>query len=309
MAISPARNRIVVVGSSNMDLVVRAPRLPAPGETLAGTDFRSVPGGKGANQAVAAARLGGAVSLVTCIGNDAFGIALHAGFAEDGIDLTHVRRVDGVPTGIASITVGADGANSIVLAAGANAELTPAWIEASEPLIASAAILLCQLEVPLETVRRALAIAGANGTPVLLNPAPAMPLDDELLRSVDYLVPNESEAAALCGAPVSDVESARRAAGMLRSRGPLHVLVTLGAQGVWMEAPRGSEHLPAPVVPAVDTTAAGDTFIGGLALGLAAGFDLRAAIAFGQRAAALSVTRVGAQTSIPYRREVDAFVV
>jgi len=304
-----ARNRIVVVGSSNMDLVVRAPRLPAPGETLAGTDFRSVPGGKGANQAVAAARLGGAVSLVTCIGNDAFGVSLHAGFANDGIDLTHVRRVDGVPTGIASITVGADGANSIVLAAGANAELSPAWIEASEPLIAGAAILLCQLEVPLETVRRAVALAAASGTPVLLNPAPAMPLDDALLACVDFLVPNESEAAALCGASVTDIDSAQRAAAILRGRGPRRVLLTLGAKGVWMDAPEGCEHLAAPAVPAVDTTAAGDTFIGGLAVGLAAGFDLRSAIAFGQRAAALSVTRVGAQTSIPYRREVDAFVV
>jgi len=308
MAALAARNRIVVIGSSNMDLVVRAPRLPAPGETIAGTDFRSVPGGKGANQAVAAARLGGAVSLVTCIGNDAFGVTLHAGFADDGIDLSHVRRIDGVPTGVASITVGADGANSIVLAAGANAELTPAWIDASEPLIAGAAILLCQLEVPLETVRRAVTLATAHGTPVLLNPAPATPLDNAFLSSVDYLVPNESEAAALCGASVIDIDSAARAGAMLRARGPRHVLLTLGANGVWMDGPGGCGHLAAPVVSAVDTTAAGDTFIGGLAVGLAAGFDLRSAIAFGQRAAALSVTRVGAQTSIPYRREVDAFV-
>jgi ribokinase len=246
---------------------------------------------------------------VSCIGTDAFGLALHAGFAEDGIDLTHVRRLESVPTGIASITVGADGANSIVLAAGANAELTPAWVEAAEPLIASAAILLCQLEVPIETVRCAVATAARHGTSVILNPAPAMPLDRELLGNVDYLVPNESEASLLCGSPVTDVDSARRAAAILLAQGPRHVIVTLGARGVWLAGPEGGEHLPAPEVAAVDTTAAGDTFIGGLAVGIAAGFGLRAAIVFGQRAAALSVTRIGAQTSIPYRREVDAFVV
>lgn len=309
MAATPGRTRIVVVGSSNMDLVVRAPRLPARGETLAGHDFRAVPGGKGANQAVAAARLGGIVSLVSCVGTDAFGLTLHSGFAADGIDLSHMRRVESVPTGIASITVGVDGANSIVLAAGANAELTPAWVEASEPLIASAAILLCQLEVPIETVRRAVALAARHETLVVLNPAPAMPLDRELLSHVDYLVPNESEAASLCGTPVTDIDSARHAAEILLQQGPRHVIVTLGARGVWLAGPEGREHLPAPEVATVDTTAAGDTFIGGLAVGIAAGFGLRAAIVFGQRAAALSVTRVGAQTSIPYRREVDAFVV
>jgi ribokinase len=307
MAALSARSRIVVVGSANMDLVVRAPRLPSAGETLAGSDFRTEPGGKGANEAVAAARLGGEVSLVTCIGSDAFGDTLHARLAADGIDLTRVGRVDDEPTGIASIVVGADGANSIVLAAGANAKLSPAWIDASEALIASAAILLCQLEVPLETVRRAVTLAASNGTPVLLNPAPAQPLDDALLGNVDYLVPNESEAATLCDVPVVDVESARRAARMLRDRGPRDVLITLGARGVWMETSEGSAHFAAPVVSALDTTAAGDTFIGGLAMGVATGLDLRASIAFAQRAAALSVTRVGAQASIPYRREVDSF--
>ncbi|MEO8136257.1 MAG: ribokinase [Betaproteobacteria bacterium] len=306
---SPGHTRIVVVGSSNMDLVVRAPRLPARGETLAGYDFRAVPGGKGANQAVAAARLGGIVSLVSCVGTDAFGVALHAGFAADGLDLTHLRRLESVPTGIASITVASDGANSIVLAAGANAELTPAWVEASAPLFADAALLLCQLEVPIETVRHAVALAVRNGTPVILNPAPAMPLNRELLASVDFLVPNETEAGALCGLAVTDVDSARRAAGILLALGPRHVIVTLGARGVWLAGPEGGEHLPAFEVTPIDTTAAGDTFIGGLAVGIAAGYDLRAAIVFGQRAAALSVTRFGAQASIPYRREVDAFVV
>ncbi len=309
MAATPGRTGIVVVGSSNMDLVVRAPRLPGRGETLAGHDFRAVPGGKGANQAVAAARLGGTVSLVSCVGTDAFGVALKSGFAADGINLSHLRSVENVPTGIASITVGSDGANSIVLAAGANAELTPAWVEAAEPLIANAAILLCQLEVPIESVRRAVALAARHGTLVVLNPAPAAPLDRELLSQVDYLVPNESEAALLCGVSVADVDSAQRAADILIQQGPRHVIVTLGGRGVWLAGLDGGEHLPAPKVASVDTTAAGDTFIGGLAVGIATGFDLRAAIAFGQRAAALSVTRVGAQTSIPYRREVDAFVM
>lgn len=307
MTALPARHRIVVVGSSNMDLVVRAPRLPSPGETLAGSDFRTVPGGKGANQAVAAARLGGSVSFASAVGDDAFGATLRAGFEADGIDVSHVQAAAGVATGIAIITVGEGGANTIVLAPGANARLSPSSIDACAPLISGAALLLCQLEVPIETVERAVAIAAAAGTQVLLNPAPARALPEAILRGVDFLVPNETEASTLCGIEVVDTGSARDAARALRERGPRHVLVTLGARGVWLESDRCSELLPAPAVSAIDTTAAGDTFIGGFAAAMAAGQDVREAIAYGQRAAAISVTRVGAQTSIPSRGEVEAF--
>jgi ribokinase len=301
-----AGHRIVVVGSSNMDLVVRVPRLPAPGETLSGTDFRTLPGGKGANQAVAAARMGASVSFVACVGDDAFGAELSAGLARDGIDISHVRRLSGVPTGIACIAVDDGGRNSIMLVPGANAALDSRHVHAAEPLLADAAALVCQLEVPLEAVAAAIEAASRQRVTVILNPAPARQLDMALLGKVDFLVPNESEASLLSGIPVTDVESARRAAAVLRERGPRHVIVTLGAQGAWIAAPDAAFHLPAPRVNAVDTTAAGDTFIGGFAAALAAGADLRAAVALGQRAAAVSVTRFGAQASIPYRHELDA---
>jgi ribokinase len=300
------RRRIVVVGSSNMDLVVRAPRLPAPGETLAGYDFRTVAGGKGANQAVAAARLGGAVSFVSCTGNDAFGGALRAGCAADGIDVGGMRAIDGVPTGIAAITVGDDGANTIVLSAGANARLTPDVVDASEALIAAAAVLVCQLEIPLDSVRRAMTLAARHCTTVILNPAPAVLLDRALLSQVDLLVPNETEASLLTGVVVTGVASARRAADALRAQGARGVIVTLGAQGVWFATRDGEGHVPAVAVKAIDTTAAGDAFIGGLATELAAGAKLDAAIALGMRAAAIAVTRVGAQSSLPRRADVDA---
>jgi ribokinase len=302
-----AGERIVVVGSSNMDFVVRAPRLPLPGETMSGTDFKCLPGGKGANQAVAAARLGARVSLLGCVGADAFGDELRAGFVRDGIDVSCLHRLENVPTGVAFITVGDDGRNSIVLAPGANASLTAEHVRAAEALIAGARVLVCQLEVPLETVAAAVEIAARNGIAVILNPAPAIPLDGALLGRVDFLVPNESEASVLVDSTVNDVDSARRAAKALRERGPRHVIVTLGANGVWLTGAAGEFHQRAPTVNAVDTTAAGDTFIGGFAAGLAAGCDLRTAVVLGQRAAALCVTRFGAQTSIPYRHEVEAF--
>ena len=301
-----AGDRIVVVGSSNMDFVVRAPRLPVPGETLTGTDFKCVPGGKGANQAVAAARLGARVSLLGCVGADTFGDELCAGFTSDGIDISCVQRIAGAPTGVACITVADDGRNSIVVAPGANALLTPVHVHSAEALIAAAAVLVCQLEVPLETVSAAIETAARNKVVVILNPAPVLPLDRALLGKVDFLVPNESEASLLIGGKVDDVDSARRAATGLREQGARHVIVTLGAKGVWLSGPTGDFHQPAPKVDAVDTTAAGDTFIGGFAAAIAAGRDLPTAVVLGQRAAALCVTRFGAQTSIPYRREVEA---
>ncbi|VWD11861.1 ribokinase [Burkholderia lata] len=296
--------RIAVVGSVNIDLVTRAPRLPVPGETLLGTDFQTVHGGKGANQAVAAARLGASVAMIGCVGDDAFGARLHDALAAEGIDVAHLDRIGGTSTGVATITVDEGGANSIVVVPGANARLDANRIDAAREAIAGAAMLVCQLEVPVTTVVRAIACASSHHTPVLLNPAPAQPLFDALLARVDYLVVNENEAESLTGIAVGDDASAVRAADALRAKGVGNVLVTLGARGVCWRGGAGNGRLPAMPVAAVDTTAAGDTFVGGFAAARAGGASMDDAIGFGQRAAAISVTRYGAQTSIPTRDEV-----
>ncbi|WP_104013073.1 ribokinase [Burkholderia anthinoferrum] len=297
--------RIAVVGSVNIDLVTRAPRLPVPGETLLGTTFETVHGGKGANQAVAAARLGASVAMIGCVGDDAFGARLHAALAAERIDVTHLHRIAGTATGVATITVDDGGANSIVVVPGANACVDADRIDAACDAIAGAALLVCQLEVPVATVARAIACASAHHTPVLLNPAPAQPLFDALLARVDYLVVNETEAESLTGIAVGDDASAARAADALRAKGVGNVLVTLGARGVCWRGSAGSGRHRALAVAAVDTTAAGDTFVGGFAVARAGGASIDDAIGFGQRAAAISVTRRGAQTSIPTRDEVD----
>ena len=296
--------RLAVVGSVNIDLVTRAPRLPVPGETLLGTDFHTVHGGKGANQAVAAARLGASVAMIGCVGDDASGARLHDALAAEGIDVTHLDRIGGTATGVATITVGEGGANSIVVVPGANAHLDADRIDAAREAIAGAAMLVSQLEVPVATVARAIACASAHHTPVLLNPAPAQPLFDALLARVDYLVVNETEAESLTGIAVADDASAVRAADALCAKGVGNVLVTLGARGVCWRGGAGNGRLRAMSVVAVDTTAAGDTFVGGFAAARAGGASMNDAIGFGQRAAAISVTRYGAQTSIPTRDEV-----
>ena len=304
-SISDKRDRpIVVVGSLNMDLVMRTPRVPVGGETLHGHEFATLPGGKGANQAVACARLGGKVSMIGQVGDDGFGQTLRNGLAADGIDVTGVKQTASVGTGVAMILVEDIGQNRIGLAPGANGALTPADIDAQQAVIANAALLVVQLEVPLPVVQRAMALARAAGVAVLLNPAPASPLPDELWSQVDIVVPNESEASLITGIEVKDAPSAFAAARLLRSRGVACVLVTLGANGVALVDDTGERHLPAQVVKAVDTTAAGDTFIGGLAAGLIEGLSVDDAAALGQRASALCVTRHGAQPSIPYRREL-----
>lgn len=295
---------IVVVGSLNMDLVMRTPRVPAGGETLHGHEFATLPGGKGANQAVACARLGARVSMIGQVGSDGFGTTLRDGLAADGIDVTGVTQTASVGTGVAMILVEDIGQNRIVLAAGANGALTPASLDAHVGAIAGAAMLVLQLEVPMPVVQRAIEIAHAAGVPVLLNPGPAAPLPENLWGQIDILVPNESEASLLSGIEVTDVASAFAAARLLRQRGVSYVLITLGANGVAVVDDAGERHLPAHVVKAVDTTAAGDTFIGGLSAGLVEGMSLIDAVALGQRASALCVTRHGAQPSIPYRREL-----
>lgn len=300
---------VVVVGSLNMDLVTRAQRLPQAGETLAGESFFTVPGGKGANQAVAAARLGAQVAMIGCVGADAYGQQLRQALLDEGIDCQAVDSAAGVSSGVALIVVDASSQNAIVIVAGGNGQLTPASVQRFDALLQQAQVIVCQLEVPTDTVAYTLARGRALGKTVILNPAPATgPLPAEWYAAIDYLIPNESEAAALTGLPVNDLQTAKVAATRLLGLGVGKVIVTLGAQGAVFAAGKGFEHFPAPVVQPLDTTAAGDTFVGGFAAALARGEDLRAAIAFGQRAAAISVTREGAQPSIPYLHEVQAVV-
>lgn len=297
---------VLVVGSLNMDLVTRAPRLPRGGETLAGHSFSTVAGGKGANQAVAAARLGASVAMIGCVGADAYGEQLRAGLAAEGIDCTGVTVIEGQPTGIAAILVDDQSQNAIVIVAGANGELSTTLIDRFEALLAQVKVVICQLEVPLATVGYVLERARALGKVVILNPAPASePLPAHWYPLIDYLIPNESEAAVLSGLAVDSVATADAAANVLLSAGAGKVIVTLGAQGALFASGSQSAHFPTPPVQAVDTTAAGDTFVGGFAAALAAGRSEAEAIRFGQSAAAISVTRAGAQPSIPTLDEVQ----
>ncbi len=301
---------IVVIGSINMDLVLRVPRMPLPGETLTGGAFRTIPGGKGANQAVACARMSGKlaaggqqVAMVACVGDDEFGATLRAALVADAIIDSHVTTMPGVASGIASILVDDNGQNSIVLAGGANDCLSPAHIDAARELIEQSDIVVLQLEVPMETVVHAIKLARSLGKTVVLNPAPAAKVPADVLALVDYLIPNEIEAAMLAGAEV-DANDVKALAGALQKQGSDNIIITLGAKGVHAALYGGDHDFPAQVVQAVDTTAAGDTFIGGFVAGLASGLDEAEAIAQGQRAAAWSVTKPGAQTSIPHLHEL-----
>ncbi len=298
------RRRVVVVGSANTDMVVGSDRLPAAGETVLGGTFLMAAGGKGANQAVAAARLGAEVSLVARLGSDIFGDQSLAGFERERIDTRFVVRDPNAPSGVALILVDAGGENLISVAPGANARLSVADVESARAVIEGAAIVLLQLEVPLDAVGRTAEIAADAGVPVILDPAPAQELDAGLLATVSILTPNESEAERLTGIPVGDRSSAHRAATELRARGVESVVLTLGARGCYLLSATHEELVPAPTVEAVDTTAAGDTFNGALAWQLANGVSLRTAAEVASRAAALSVTRRGAQPSMPTADEI-----
>ncbi|CAG8864545.1 Ribokinase [Pseudomonas fluorescens] len=290
-----------------MDLVTRAPRLPKGGETLIGQSFTTVSGGKGANQAVAAARLGAQVSMIGCVGNDAYGEALRGALLAEQIDCQAVSTVDG-SSGVALIVVDDSSQNTIVIVPGANGALTAEAIDRFDSVIRAADVLICQLEVPDASVGHALKRGRELGKTVILNPAPASrPLPADWYASIDYLIPNESEASALSGLSVDSLDTAQAAATRLIALGAGKVIITLGAQGSLFADGQRFEHFPAPVVKAVDTTAAGDTFVGGFAAALAAGQDEVQAIRFGQVAAALSVTRAGAQPSIPALSDVQAF--
>lgn len=298
------RKKVVVVGSSNTDMVVRLRRLPAPGETLLGGRFAMLAGGKGANQAVAASRAGGQVSFIGRVGRDDLGEQALSGLVKEGIDVRGVSRDDSEPSGVALILVSAAGENSIAVSPGANGRLFPRHISRAAKVFSKAAVVLLQLETSLASVRAAARLGDKVGACVILNPAPAARLPRELLRNVSVLTPNESEAEALTGIRVSDRASAARAARRLHDQGVKTVIITLGSRGAYVSSDSMSELVPGYRVKAIDTTGAGDVFNGALAVALSEGLELRAAVRFANAAAARSVTRRGAQASAPSRSTI-----
>jgi len=300
--------RILVVGSSNTDMIIKLDRIPQPGETLLGGEFAMAAGGKGANQAVAAARAGGDVTFVAHVGQDMFGEKAIAGFLQDGINVDYITRDPGAPSGIALIFVAKDGENSIAVAGGANGRLSPASVKRAERAIVGANWVLIQLETPLETVQAVTELAARAEVPVILNPAPARPLPDKLLERVAILTPNESEAELLTGIAVTDLATAQRAADVLRGRGVETVAITLGARGVFVASASTRELVLGFPVRAVDSTAAGDVFNGALVVALAESKPLLEAVRFANAAAAISVTRLGAQSSVPNRQAIERFL-
>jgi ribokinase len=300
--------RLVVLGSSNTDMIVRLERIPRPGETILGGEFVTAAGGKGANQAVAAARAGGRVAFVARVGRDSLGDLAVAGFLRDGIDVTHVGRDPETASGVALIFVARDGENAIAVAGGANLRLSPSDVREARPAFAAAETLLTQLETPIESVETAAELAGELGLRFILNPAPARTLSDELLARVSILTPNETEVELLTGVAVHGEADARRAAADLRRRGVGTVIITLGSKGAYVMGEEFTGIVPGFSVDAVDTTAAGDVFNGALAVALGEGRPLDQAVRFANAAAAISVTRLGAQPSAPTRAEIEARV-
>lgn len=302
-----SRRQILVVGSSNTDMVIKAAHLPRPGETILGGTFFMNPGGKGANQAVAIARLGGPVTFICKTGSDIFGHQSQQLFEEEGINTSYVFSDSGNPSGVALITVDEKAENCIVVASGANANLLPSDLEKAEEAIERADLVLMQLEVPMETVCFVADIAWQKGKKVILNPAPAHPLPVDLLRHLYLITPNETEAKMITGVKITDESSAAEAARALSGMGVQHVIITLGSKGALIYSNGKAEMVPALKVEAVDTTAAGDVFNGALTVALSEGRSLKEAARFACKASAISVTRVGAQSSAPYRNEVDIF--
>lgn len=300
--------KITVIGSSNTDMIVKVPRIPMPGETILGGTFMQAPGGKGANQAVAAARNGGAVTFIANLGDDHLGRNAIEGFQRDGIHTDHILIDSSVPSGVALIFVGAEGENSIAVASGANGTLTPNQIASKAEVIRESDLLLMQLETPLETIESAAKIAKQSGVLIVLNPAPAQPLSESLLQKVDFLTPNETEAELLTGIQVKDEASATRAAQVLLDKGIGTCIITLGAKGAFVSNKSFNKLIPGFKVRAVDATAAGDTFNGVFAVGLASGKSIEDSVRMAHAAAACSVTKMGAQTSIPNWREINEFL-
>ena len=295
--------KVVVIGSTNTDMVVKSERIPVPGETILGGRFLMNPGGKGANQAVAAARLEGDVTFIAKVGDDLFGREARALFQKERIDTSHLLTDPDNPSGVALIMVDAKGENCISVASGANASLSPRDLEAARNVIEAADVLLMQLETPVETVLCAARWAAAKGRTVILNPAPAAALPPELFPCLALITPNETEAELLTGIRVDDGTSARKAAEKLCGMGVEAVIITMGSRGSYLYRDGRGEQIPVQPVRRVDTTAAGDIINGALAVGLAEGMELRDAIGLASRAATISVTRMGAQSSAPYRHE------
>jgi ribokinase len=300
---------IVVFGSINMDLVVRSPRLPAPGETLVGSTFFTAAGGKGANQAVAAARLGAPTIMIGRVGDDLFADSLRHGLRENGVDVTYIGTSPG-PSGTALIVVADNAENNIVVVPGANFTCNEADLQAAEHALHTARVLLLQLEIPLEMTLAAAELGQRRGVPVVLDPAPVRPVPEALYRVVDVITPNETEAAALVGFAIHSVEDAARAAQFFLERGVKHAIVKLGGKGAyWQTAGTASgQYVPAFKVNAVDTVAAGDAFNGGLAAALSEGKPIAEAVRWACAAGAISTTKHGAQPSLPYRHEVEALL-
>ena len=297
-------SKIIVIGSSNTDLAIETIRIPEPGETVMGGTFMMTAGGKGANQAVAVARLGGDVAFVTKVGDDMFGDESRARYVKEGLPEKFLLVEKGTPSGVALITVDARGENCIVVAPGANNALTCADVDAVRDEIAAADYLLLQLEIPMEVVEHAAEVAVANGTKVILNPAPAAELSKTLIESLYLITPNRTECQLLSGVAIANEADAEAAAGKLMEMGVKNVIVTLGSKGSLVRTAEGCTVVEACRVESVDTTAAGDVFNGALCVALSEGKDLVEAARFASRASAISVTRMGAQSSVPYRAEL-----
>jgi ribokinase len=298
--------KIVVVGSCNTDMVIKADRLPVPGETILGGTFFMNPGGKGANQAVAASRMGGKVTLISKTGNDVFGKQSVMLYAAENINTDFIYSDPKNPSGVALITVDSHGENCIVVASGANAFLNPSDIDKASAEIESSDLVLMQLEIPIETVEYVAEMATKKGIKVILNPAPARALSNKLLKNLYIIIPNKSEAEILSGIKVTDIESAKLAADIISAKGVDIVVITLGSQGALIKEYNEYHFVEAYKVDAVDTTAAGDTFCGSVCVGLSEGRSILDSVIMAAKAAALTVTRMGAQTSIPYRTELSS---
>lgn len=301
-------NKLIVLGSINVDHILNLPAFPAPGETLTGQAYQVAFGGKGANQAVAAGRAGATIQFIGAVGDDSVGEQLRTQFIKDHIDIKSVSVIPGQKTGVALIYVNANGENEIGIYAGANAAVTPSYLHAYQQDIIAAQALLMQLETPLATIEAAAKLAKANHTQVILNPAPAQVLSDELLQHIDIITPNETEAYTLTGIKVDSDDSADQAAQILHQKGIAVVIITLGKRGAWVSQSGKGQLIPAFAVQAIDTIAAGDTFNGVLVTALLANEPLLHAVKIAHAASAIAVTRKGAQPSVPWQAEIAAFL-
>lgn len=297
-------SKIIVVGSSNVDLTARVRRLPLPGETIGGATLLRANGGKGANQAVAAARMGAEVVFLTCLGNDASGEMLSAQFAADGID-TSCIKLSATPTGTALIFVDDNAENCIAVAPGSNNDLLPADIDSARSSMVGAEFLLVQLEIPMPTVVRSVELADSLGIKTILNPAPMNPVPEDIFSHIWLITPNQTEAEQLTGVHVSTEEDARKAAGALFAKGVKNVIITMGSKGSMVCTPEDAVFVPSRKVQAVDTTGAGDVYNGALVAALAEGRPIAEAARMATLASSVAVTRMGAQTSAPYRNEIE----